>query len=56
MKIFLLNPNGGYFVNYINDLSKIINGREKWFTYIIWMELTCCGALCYATLGYAEDY
>ena len=29
LKIFLLNSNGGYFVNYINDLSKIINGREK---------------------------
>ena len=29
LKIFLLDSHGGYFVNYINDLSTIINGREK---------------------------
>ena len=29
LKVFLLNSNGGYFVNYIYDLSKIINRREK---------------------------
>ena len=27
LKVFLLNPNRGVFVNYINDLSKIINER-----------------------------
>ena len=25
LKVFLLDPNGGVFVNYINDLSKMIN-------------------------------
>ena len=30
LKIFLLDSKGGYFVNYINDLSKsLINEREK---------------------------
>ena len=27
LKVFLLNPNRGVFVNYINDSSKIINER-----------------------------
>ena len=36
LKVFLLNPNGGYFVNYINGLSKIINGREKWQFWHKW--------------------
>ena len=27
LKVFLLDPNGGVFVNYINDLSKMINER-----------------------------
>ena len=53
LKVFLLTPNGGYFINYINDLSKIINGRKK---IMIWMELTCYGTLGCETLGYAEDY
>ena len=29
LKIFLLDSSGGYFVNYINDLSKI-NDLLKW--------------------------
>ena len=28
LKEFLLDSNRGYFVNYINELNKIINGRN----------------------------